>query len=228
MSSIEFRDGVAWITDPEVTPRLLANWNLRYLAPFLGREASLSDAAAELGVSRTRMHYQLRRLLAGALLHQTRVETRGRHRVKLYRAVAEVVFLPFDFTRYETVEIALARASEPWRSLFLHSLMQVWKDHPGEWGTRIERAGAGGIRATLTRQAGRDWSPEEPDFPAVLLGGWVTDLALDFGDAKAFQAELSELVRRHLGRGGAQRYMLQVRLAPFPPDREPALQVTIH
>ena len=52
--------------------------------------------------------------------------------------------------------------------------------------------------------------------PTMHLGGWITDLRLDFHEAKALQRELGEVLERYVGRRGAERYLLQVRLAPLP------------
>ncbi len=220
------------VTDPQVVPRLMNGWEMRYLAPFMGREATLSGAARELGVSLPRLHYQVNKLLGEGLLRLTRTERRAGHRVKLYRAVADAFFVPFDLMPREGVEEVMASADEPWRTFFLQSLARVWREHPGRWGMHIAREGDGGIRAGIVRRTehGRKqapWSLEDAEMPAVLLGGWVTDLALDFEDAKALQRELGAVVARYLNRHGAQRYLLQTRLAPLRAEGGAVPRVTV-
>ena len=212
------------ISDPQTAPRLMLGWTMRYLAPFLGQEVTLSEAARELDVTLPRLHYQVRRLLEGGLL-SVRGGLRGRRRVRLYRAVADTFFVPFELMPAETVAAGMAKADLPWLGLFLRSLERVRQDYPGEWGMWIGRGAAGGIHASIGQHA-QGWSLEAPELPAVLLGGWVTDLQLDHDDAKALQRELGEVTRRYLGRGGNQRYLLQLRLAPLLADDQALPGVT--
>lgn len=207
--------GVWRVTDPAVVPRLVNGWEMRYLAPFMGREVTLSEAARELGVSLPRLHYQVGKLRAEGLLRVVRVEKRARHAVKVYRAVADVFFVPFDLVPSETVESAMAKADLPWLGLFLRSLARVWREHPGEWGMQLERSDLGALRATIVPGPGGADRLERPDMPAVSLGAWVTDLTLDFEDAKALQRDLSALVARYEQRRGSGRYLMQLRLAPL-------------
>lgn len=201
--------------DPAGAARLMNGWEMRYLGPFLGREASLSQAARELGVSIARLQYQVRRLQAEGLLRVAGLERRGRRELRRYRAVADVVFVPFELMSPATVEAAMLRADQPWLHFFLRALAQIWHERPGEWGMRLEGDGLGGVRASIVAQPERAVDLSDAAMPAVLTGGWITDLRLDFQDAKALQAELSELLARYLDRGGAERYLLQLRLAPL-------------
>ncbi|WP_133161863.1 hypothetical protein [Deinococcus koreensis] len=215
------------MTDPAVVPRLVDGWELRYLAPFMGREVTLSEAARELGVSLPRLHYQARKLCAEGLVRVLRVERRRRHAVKIYRAVADVFFVPFALISSESVAVAMARADLPWRPLFLRSLEQVWREHPGEWGMQLERTDLGAVRATIVPAPGQQGRLTSPEMPAVALGGWVTDLMLDFEDAKALQRDLAALLARYEGRRGSGRYLMQLRLAPLLADPGEVPNVTL-
>lgn len=75
-----------------------------------------------------------------------RSERRGRRELKVYRAVADAVFVPFELMPSETVEVALAQVDGPWLTFFLRGLARVWREHPGEWGMRLEGTGDGGVR----------------------------------------------------------------------------------
>ncbi|MBB5233901.1 hypothetical protein [Deinococcus budaensis] len=220
-------NGVLHHLDPQRAPRLIDGWEMRYLGPFLGREATLSAAARQLGVSLSRLHYQVGRLQEEGLLEVTRLERRGRRELKVYRAVADVVFVPFELLPLETVEVALARADAPWLTFFLRSLARVWREHPGQWGMRVEGTGDGGVRASIVAHPERAVDLADAGMPAVHLGGWVTDLRLDFQEAKALQHELGEVLARYVGRRGAERYLLQVRLAPLLEDPGRVPNVTV-
>ncbi|WP_216320468.1 ArsR/SmtB family transcription factor [Deinococcus aestuarii] len=211
-------NGVLHVRDPRAAPRVMSGWEMRYLAPFLGREATMSQAARELGVSVSRLHYQVRKLQGEGLLRVSRVERRGRRELKVYRAVADRLFIPFDLMSLESVETALLAADQPWLTLFLRSLAQVWRENPGTWGMRLERTASGHVRAHVVPDPHSEEGLEEERLPALFLGGWVTDLHLDFEDARALRRDLGEVLERYLQRGGAGRYLLQLRLAPLPGD----------
>jgi DNA-binding Lrp family transcriptional regulator len=212
------------ILDPVTAPRLLGSWEMRYLAPFMGGEVTLSEAARELHVSLPRLHYQVRKLLDEGLL-QVRTVRRTRT-VKVYRAVAESFYVPFELMPSESVEVALAKADSPWLDYFLQSVSQVWRDHPSRWGIRIERGSSGGIVTRVTPHPDGERDILDPDFPALQLGGWVTDLRLDHHQAKKLQLELSELLERYSSQAGSGRYLLQLRLAPMPADAAQLPRVT--
>lgn len=214
------------LTEPRAA-RLLNGWEVRYLAPFLGREATMSQAARELGVSVSRLHYQVRRLREGGLLRVSRVERRGKRELRVYRAVADRLFIPFERMPSESVEVALAGADQPWLTLFLRSLARVWRENPGEWGMRLERTATGHVRASVVPHPDSEAGLEEEALPAVFVGGWVTDLHLDFEDARALRRELGEVLERYLGRGGAGRYLLQLRLAPLLEDAPDLPRITL-
>lgn len=215
------------VTEPSVVLRLMNGWEMRYLGPFLGREVTLSQAADELGVSLPRLHYQVRKLLAADLLCVSRTERRGGRALKLYRAVADRLFVPFELMTDETVEASLAKADYPWLPLFLRSLGRVWRDHPSAWGMRFERADSGFVRASVVPDPRREDLLDEPDLPGVFVGGWVTDLHLDFDEARALRRELAEVVARYAGRRGSARHLLQIRFGPLLDEPRGLPNVTV-
>ncbi len=206
---------VRQVADPRVAPRLLNPKVMHYLGPFLGRESTLSAAAAQLGVSLPRLHYQVRRGLEDGLLEVVRTERRGGQAVRVYCATAAAFFVPFEAMKNDTVEAAHEAGDGSLRRLYFKNLARLWREHPGRWGVLVSREDDGWVTTRIVPHPEGSWTPEDPELPAVMLGGWVTDLALDFGDAKALQRELGEVLRRYLGRGGSQRYLFQVRLAPL-------------
>lgn len=217
----EILTDVRFVSDPRVAPRLLNPKVMHYLGPFLGRESTLSAAAEQLGVSLPRLHYQLRRGLEDGLLEVVRTERRRGRAVQVYRATARAFFVPFEAMKDDTVEAAHEAGDGSLRRLYFKNLARLWHEHPGRWGVLVSRGDDGWVTTRIVPNPDGSWTPEDPDLPAVMLGGWVTDLALDFGDAKALQRELGEVVRRYLGRAGSQRYLLQLRLAPLleePPN----------
>lgn len=214
LSSSAEHGAVQVVDDPEVAPRLLAPKTLHFLSPFVGRALSLSEAAGELNVSLPRLHYQVGTLRALGVLDLAGSARRSGRAVKLYRATADAFFVPFRAMDSETVEVALAKGDEPWRSLYFHSLAQLAYELGGPWGVRLERDEQGLITARVVPHAG-PFDPDDGQLPAALLGGWVSDLYLDFADAKALRRELAAVLERYQGRRGAGRYLAQLRLAPL-------------
>lgn len=68
--------------------------NVNHLNPFVAGEKSLADAARELDISTNRMNYWVNKLQGLDLIYTVRVEKRGRHRVSIYRATADVFVVP--------------------------------------------------------------------------------------------------------------------------------------
>ena len=197
--------GAACLIDPKA---------LAYLAPFTGRERTASEVAAELGVTLPRLHYQLTRLLGAGLIQVVREVPRAGRALKVYGA-APAFFVPFEATDHETLEAAISRATRAWQQRFVRSVVYSVLEIPGRWGLRVFRDETGVLVLEPGHAPDRPWDLLADDSPAVLPGGWATDLQLDFEDAKALQRELAAIGRKYLGRGGSQRYLLQLNLAPL-------------
>lgn len=108
--------------------------NVDHLNPFVAGEKSLSEAARELNISKTRMNYWVNKLLELQLIAEVRVEKRGRHRVSIYKAVAEKFVVPVSLLPLDSDEDIFQLASfdeKVKRSLadFKHTHMQDWQLH---------------------------------------------------------------------------------------------------
>lgn len=66
----------------------------RLLLSFIGRDRSLSEAAAEAAMSLARVHYHALRFVALGLLKVTGERPRAGRPVKFYRATADAFFVP--------------------------------------------------------------------------------------------------------------------------------------
>jgi hypothetical protein len=74
----------------------------RLFYPFLGREKTVSQAAAEVGCKLNAMHYRVKTFLEVGLLRVVREEKRAGRAVKIYRSVADAFFVPFQLTSHAT------------------------------------------------------------------------------------------------------------------------------
>ncbi len=84
------------ITHPKAAAFLIDPVSSEHLAPFMLGEKSLAQAADELGLSKSRMSYWIKKLLEFNLIDVVRVEKQGRHNVSVYKASAEVFMVPLD------------------------------------------------------------------------------------------------------------------------------------
>lgn len=205
------------IHSPDAVRMLLSPRDVRFFMSFLGRERTLSEAAAVLGVRRDTMLYRVRQLLALGLIEVVSVQ-HGRGRpVKRYRSVSDGFVVGFQMAQEATVlELFLARDAAQREGLGEGLLSAV----AGEcgWHLRIYSDGAGLYwEAAPDDQPG--WQKEEllrPNAPAA----WYTNdqLRLSQDDAKALQRELATLLLRYRQKHQPdveQAHTLQLGLAPL-------------
>lgn len=131
-------DEARWITDQKVAVFLMDRTKSRHLDPFLGRDCTLSEAAAELGLGKTRMSYWVTRLLALGLIEVVRTELRGRHRVRVYRSASDSFAMPLELLPASDVEILEGYFKPIWRQL-LHSLARAGRKNASGWHIRFLR-----------------------------------------------------------------------------------------
>lgn len=209
------------VTEPEQAARLLEPKTLRYLTAFVGEGRTADEAARALGVSLTTLTYQLRRLMKAGLLGAAGTVRRSGKRVVLYRAPAEVFFVPFSASPFTQPEELLLSDYEPLHrqllASFLGAAMQILgaaSVHdfglivaPAENGQLAVRHGPHPSKALPA-------DPLAPDAPAI-LNLWDDGLKLGFADAKALQRDLKALLEDYQRRGGSGTYIAHVGLAPL-------------
>jgi hypothetical protein len=84
------------VKDPRAAAFLIDPVSSEHLAPFMVGEKSLAQAAAELGISKSRMSYWVNKLLKFDFIRVVRVEKQGKHHASIYRSSAEVFIVPLD------------------------------------------------------------------------------------------------------------------------------------
>ncbi len=201
---IERQEIASLLADPAI---------LRFLAPFVGRESSASDAARVLDVSLNRLLYWLRRFEKLELVQLVSSDSR----VKRYRSVADVFFVPFKATQLETAEAMLEQWNLVWQPIFYKNLVRSLSDLSTDWGVRLEPSEDGLLSVSLANSPQNNWNYFDLDAPPF-IDGWITNLYLDFEDAKALQREVLYLYLRYAAKGGKQRYMARVSFAPLMAD----------
>ncbi len=207
------------ISNPKAAAYLSNPHKAVYLYPFIGKERSASEVAKEYMADLKAYLYQIERLLKLGLLRHTRTQTRKGSPIKYYRAVSDSFFVPLQATPLENMESLLDAWSQSLQPVFLKSFIAALESTSQRWGVRISREANGQLLISPASNAISPFNPLVTDVPAI-LEGWFTDLRLDHSDAKALQHELVALYLRYLGRGGAQRYIIRVALAPMTSEDE--------
>ena len=103
------------------------------LEPFMLRECSLSDAATQLGISKSLMGYWVGIMLERGLIGVVRVEKASRHRVPIYAATADAFRVPMELIPQVSNETWLQHNLTRFEELAQRSLIQVGRKHASRW-----------------------------------------------------------------------------------------------
>lgn len=209
---------VAVITEPGAAKALIDPTTLHRLAPFIGRALTVTQAAAASGEKANTTLKRVRRFLELGLLEVDDELARAGRPMRLYRAAADVFFLPFEATRADSLEAALAERDRYAETLLRRNVVQARLDTMGTWGTRIYRDVRGRLQVQTALTPNSNVTSLDTDAPAV-LSAWRDSLMLDFDDAKQLQREMFALLQRYLMKEGAQRYVVHLGMAPVLTNR---------
>lgn len=202
------------ITEAQAANVLTNPTALRFLTPFLGRETSITQAAEEVGASPNTTYKRVQRYINLGLLEVAREQARAGRSIKLYRTVADVLFVPFENTPSASLEAALKEREEYWEKLLRANVVMARAEVLGTWGTRIYRDSRNRLQVQTALTPESNATTLAPDAPAV-LSAWRDTLQLDFADAKQLQHELFDLLLKYQRKSGSQRYIIHVGLAPL-------------
>ncbi len=186
---------------------------LRQLAPFLGRERTIGEAALDGGERPNTVLKRVQRFLAAGLLEVVGETPRRGRAIKRYRTVADLFFVPFEATAAESLEASLAERDAFWERQLRRNVVRARIEALGTWGTRIYRDERGRLQVQTAVTPEADATTLDAGAPAV-LSSWRDSVTLDFEDAKALQREMYELLLRYEQKEGAQRYVVRLALAP--------------
>jgi hypothetical protein len=210
------------VKDEEAARVLLDHASRRSLRPFLGREASLTEAARETGLPLSTLAYRVRLYQRLGLLEHTRTEPRKGRPVRYYRA-PESYFVPFSVTPLATTTSLSEAAFLELHRLLMDSIGAAWDEAAGarrEIGLHVMR---GPDDVTWNIEPLPDHSAPESFFRDLLLAEkpavWnqLTTLRLKREAAKALQREIVELVGRYWSEQDAEggEYILRLAMAPL-------------
>lgn len=184
------RTAALQVDDPRAAAVFVDRTQRRYLAPFMTRPCATAEAARELGISVSRMGYQVRKLLHLGLIRD--VPQALGTTVRRYQAAATRFVVPLSAVPSDDMEALYRRFSADRRDEQLKSVVNealrlatawqiVYPEHPGADRAVIEPATGAG-----TMDLG------------VVDHGWT--LALTQGEAARMQRELLDVVARYAQR----------------------------
>lgn len=194
-----------------VTDRL----ELRRLAPFMGQECSMSQAAAALGLRLPAAFKLVRRYLHLGLLEEVRAEKRGGRPIRYYRAPA-AFFVPFALRPLDQIG-QQNRAAQ--LDIFEGNLSRAMREGFGSgWGSLSAFTPSGEVYYELVSEEGEFFDPQSETSP-LILSGW-NRFSLSHTEARELQKKLMDVLDVYLSRTPApedalerQTYQLGVFLA---------------
>ncbi|WP_027483256.1 hypothetical protein [Deinococcus pimensis] len=200
------------VHDPAAAHALLDLRTTRLLDAFLDEARSMSDVARALEEDLDWVRYRVRRLTTLGLLHVQAERRRKGRAMRLYRAAAAVFFVPFEVTRYESLEAYLEGVEGDVAGWVRRNVARTLREMGEGWGLRVARGEDGRMHSKLSRSPDEDLTPGAQG-PALVSFVYPA-LSLDFEDARAMQAELLEVFGKYAARGGARPYLCQLVLCP--------------
>lgn len=175
------------ITDPQVAEFLTDRARSHHLDPFLARDATVSEAAAELSLSAPRMNYWVGKLVELGLLAQSGTRSQARHRVKVYRSTGDSFVVPFDLLAASDVEVLEHHFAPVWRR-FLTSLARAGRRPDTRWFVRFARVGD---------QPAFEIAPGNVDLADLRIVNVWAKLSLTPSVTADLRRDLGELVQRY-------------------------------
>lgn len=91
------------VTDPAMAAILTDPNRVRFLRPFVGRDATVSQVAAELEISPNALLYRVRRMVDAGLLRVVETRPRAGRAIKVYRSSHDGYRVPMSAMRYDDI-----------------------------------------------------------------------------------------------------------------------------
>ncbi|HKI55965.1 MAG TPA: hypothetical protein VKB31_02345 [Trueperaceae bacterium] len=195
----------------------------RYFLPFLAQTRSVKAAAEEAGCKLDAMHYRVRRFLGAGLLRVVAERPRAGRAIKLYRSVADALYVPFWLTPYAEIEERIRRDVLAEDERVVAALARGVRAS-GLEGRRIYRRDDGEVMVDSAAHVGprREWSAMVRAWPEHLpvaerIGA---ELELTHAEARELLLAFQELADRYRRRdvavdGGRRRYHYQIAVVPW-------------
>lgn len=160
----------------------------RFLGPFLGREQTVTGAAAEVGCSPGAMLYRVRRMVDVGMLKVVATRKRSGRAIKVYRSSHNGYFVPNEAMPYDDLKHRVTSQGR-----------QLGERLSGAYTEVLFRSGNSG-RAMVRDDAGDYWTTDLP--PATNHNGqpaFITDVTISLTTEEATQ--IRDLLANAINRG---------------------------
>lgn len=198
MIAFQGSSGPVVIHDLKVARVITDREQLRRLAPFMGQEITVKQAAGALGLPLTATYKITQRFLHLGLLQETRQEQRAGRAIRHYRAPTSF-FTPFSVLGLEEMgrnnrQVALERFERNFTQVLRHELA-------GNWGALTQVLPSGEPFYDLVNLDGQCFD-QFADTSPIFLSGWNL-VRLTPAEARTLQRDWLKLLQPHLHRPGA-------------------------
>lgn len=197
------------VTSPVLAAFLLNPASEPLISAFLGRDCTVSDAAAQTGASLNTTFKRVQRLLALGFLVEGHGTRRAGRQVETYRSSAAAYYIPYDLAPHETLEAQQEELEWVGASEFARNVARARLRAAGSYGRYLQRRTDHSV----------DFHPAlGPDrmLPGTLpeAGPLFTlcepEIWLSAEDARALEQELRALYSRYGQRAGPRPYLLKL------------------
>lgn len=142
------------ITDPVAVRLLWLPRQRRFLRPFLGRSASLAEAAQMLGVKKPAMSYWVHKLRDAGLIRETESATAAGRVARRYRSVADRLRVHMSDAPLDSHEGAFAETDTVWMQRLQPAMARALARQASQLDLTIEATASQGLNATLAPRPG--------------------------------------------------------------------------
>lgn len=181
---------------------------VKFLEPFLGRERSASQAAAELGVAIDTLLYRINKFLDAGLLEIDRLEPRAGRPIKIYRTIADGFYVPFALTGFAEHQEQVREQLRANEDVILAAAARI-RRAMGEDGQRIFRDADGDVWYQSSGDEGKsvEWGEfsRMHTIPGPAFESFGSELWLTDTESKDFLIALYELYLEHRKTSDANR-----------------------
>lgn len=210
------------ITDSRAAAFLVNAEHSQYFVPFLDRECTVKQLSEEIPCTPLQAYRAVELMEDLGLIAVVRKQSRRGKPIKVYRSVAQALFVPFKHAPHNSFQDMMVSRDNIWRDLLFHSLMaqfhEVADEARQELGLRFVRDGGVPyvVQAVGSGENGRPGLVahfRKPEAPAIRDDWRILKLTAE--QAKELQQEFAALLDRYSRQQEGREYICRVALAPY-------------
>lgn len=185
----------------------------RFFRPFLASDATVSEAAAEVGCSSSTMLYRVRTFVHAGLLRVAEERPRAGRAIKVYRSTHDAYLIPYALTPFATLEEAFYASYQSTARAVARAMARQAADRTWD-GYRLFRTAYGDTWMEGAPDATE--SPRLDDPHRGIAFDFTLDAHLTPDEARALQTELHAFLTRYApygspdGRPGTKPYLFSI------------------